>query len=105
MVLAAVPLPVVRSVEETVAVHPARLARSSVTWTMPSPALAVPPGAAVPRSALPGVVIDRKPVTIATVTLHCGSELPGGQLLPGVSELTVLARMRLPVMVGLTVTE
>jgi hypothetical protein len=97
MVSDAVPRPVVKSVEETVAVHPVRPSRSSVTWTTPSPAPEVPPGAAAPRSALAGALIESTPVTTGTLALQRGSELPGGQLLPGVAELTVLARLRSPV--------
>src|ERR1700735_3268939 len=63
MVSAAVPIPVVKSVAEVVAVHPATPARASVTWTMPRLALAVVPGAAEPRLALPGAVIESTPRT------------------------------------------
>src|ERR1700721_3102637 len=51
MVSAGVPAPVAKRVAETVAVQSAPKPRSSGTWTMPSPALRVPPGAAAPRLA------------------------------------------------------
>src|ERR1700733_627931 len=105
MVSAAVPIPVVKSVAEVVAVHPATPARASVTWTMPRLALAVVPGAAEPRVALAGAVIERTPRTTGMLELHRGSELPDGQLLPGAAELTVLTRLRSPVAGSLTETE
>src|ERR1700733_6370402 len=105
MVSAALPIPVVKSVAEVVAVHPATPARPSVTWTMPRLALAVAPGAAEPRLALAGAVIESTPRTTATLELHRGSVLPDRQLLPGSAELTVLARVRFPVSGSLTETE
>ena len=59
MVSAGVPVPVAKLVEATVAVQPAPKPRSSVTWTVPSRALRVPPGAAVPRLAVAGAVMER----------------------------------------------
>src|ERR1700683_1957470 len=61
MVSAAVASPVVKLVEETVAVQSTGLARLSVTSTMPSAALSVPPGSVAPRSALAGTVIESTP--------------------------------------------
>src|ERR1700721_2526342 len=51
MVSAGVPVPVAKPLAETVAVQLAPKPRSSVTWTMPSPPLRVPPGAGGPRRA------------------------------------------------------
>src|ERR1700677_4019939 len=105
MVSAARPAPVVKSVAEAVAVQPATPARSSVTWTIPRLPAAVPPGAAEARLALAGAVIESTPRTTRMLELHCGSELPDMQLLPGSAELTVLASVRLPVSGSLTETE
>ena len=63
------------------------------------------------RITPPGVVVARLAwLTIsswatATVTEHRGSLLPDGQLLPGVVEVTVFARIMLPVSGLSTVTE
>ena len=70
MVSAGVPVPVVKPVAETVAVQPAPKPRLSVTWTVPRPPLMVPPGAAAPRLALAGAVIDSGPARTATVTVQ-----------------------------------
>lgn len=59
MVSAGVLSPVVKSVAETVAVQSAPKPRPSVTWTVPSAALRVPPGAAEPRAAVAGAVMVR----------------------------------------------
>ena len=79
MVCAGRPAPVVKSVTETVAVQmaPAR-ARSSVTSTVPSPASALAPASAAPRSAPAGTVMDSVPVMTSTVEMQAGSTLPGG---------------------------
>ena len=90
MVSAGVPVPVAKPVAETVAVQPAPKPRSSVTWTVPSPALRVPPGAAEPRLAVAGAVMESGPATTATVTVQPGLLDPGGQVLPGAVEVTVL---------------
>ena len=65
----------------------------------------------VKRTTPSGVVVATlEELTIAswatvTVTVHRGSVLPGAQLLPAVAEVTVLARMPLPVPGLCTVTE
>ena len=105
MVSAGVPSPVVNSVAETVAVHPAPKPRLSVTWTVPRLALMVPPGSAAPRLVLGGAVMDRAPLMMVTVTVQAGLALPEGQLLPVAAETAVLARIRPPVSGLLTVTE
>ena len=98
MVSAEVPLPVVKSVAETVAVQPAPNPRSSVTWTVPRLALRVPPGAAEPRAGggrggdgeRPGDDADGDGAAPPLVQV-------GGQVLPGAVEVTVLVRAPLPV--------
>ena len=105
MVSAGVPVPVAKLVPETVAVQPAPKPRSSVTWTVPRPPLAVPPGAAETQGGGGGAVIDSRPATTATVTLQPGPERPAGQVLPGAVEATVLDRAPLPVSGLLTVAD
>ena len=97
MVSAGVPVPVAKPVAETVAVQPVPNPRSSVTWTVPRLALRVPPGAAEPRAAVAGTVMDSGPATTATVTLQPALVDPAGQVLPGAVEVTVLVRAPLPV--------
>lgn len=64
MVSAAVPPPVVKLVPETVAVQAAtRWCRTSVTVTVPRAALTVAPGAALPRFAVTGTLIESGPAT------------------------------------------
>src|SRR5580693_399281 len=96
----------VKSVEETVAVQlaPGR-ARLSVTVTVPRLAVAVPPTVIAPRSAPAGALIDRMPVTTATVALQAGLVVPLRQLLPGAAEVTVLAMILSPVSGSSTVAE
>ena len=66
---------------------------------------------AVKRTTPPGVVVDTFDwLTMVswdtvTVTVQRASVLPGAQLLPGVVEVTVLARVPLPVSGLSTVTE
>src|ERR1700733_11062753 len=105
MVSAGVPVPVVNAVAATVAVQPAPNPRLSVTWTVPRLALMVSPGAAEPRLALAGAVMDRAPLTTMTVTVQPGLVLPDGQVLPGVPETTVLDRDLPPASGLFTVTE
>ena len=105
MVSAGVPLPVVNAVVATVAVQLAPNPRPSVTWTVPRLALMVPPGAAEPRLALAGAVMDRTPLTTVTVAVQPGLVLPDGQVLPVAAETAVLARTWLPVSGLATVTE
>ena len=104
MVSAGVPVPVAKLLAETVAVQPAPKPRSSVTWTVPSPALRVPPGAAEPRLAVAGAVMESGPATTATVTAQPGLPDAPGQVLPVAVEVTVLAIMPVPVSGSLTVT-
>ena len=104
MVSAGVPAPVAKLVPETVAVQPAPKPRSSVTWTVPRPPLRVPPGAAEPRVAVAGTVMESGPATMATVTLQPGPGGPGGQVLPVAVEVAVLVRVPLPVSGLVTVT-
>jgi hypothetical protein len=104
MVSAGVPAPVAKPVAETVAVQPAPKPRLSVTWTVPRLAVMVPPGAAEPRLAVAGTVMDSGPATTATVTLQPGLVDPAGQVLPGAVEATVLDRAPLPVSGLFTVT-
>ena len=104
MVSAGVPVPVVKPVEATVAVQSAPKPRSSVTWTVPRPALRVPPGAAEPRLAVAGAVMVSGPATTATVTVQPGLPDPAGQVLPGAVETAVLARVPVPVSGLLMVT-
>src|ERR1700722_769695 len=96
MVSAGVPVPVAKPLAETVAVQLAPKPRSSVTWTMPSPPLRVPPGAAEPRLAVPEAVMESGPATTATVTLQTGLADPDGQLLPVAVETTVLDKTPWP---------
>ncbi len=105
MVSMGVPVPVAKPLEETVAVQPAPKPRSSVTWTVPSPAPRVPPGAAEPRLAVAGAAMESGPATTATVTLQPGLPDPAGQVLPGAVETTVLDRAPGPVSGSFTVTE
>ena len=104
MVSAGVPVPVAKLVAETVAVQPAPKPRSSVTWTVPRPALRVPPGAAEPRLAVAGAVMVSGPATTATVTVQPGAAGPAGQVLPGAVETTVLDKAPPPVSGLFTVT-
>ena len=65
----------------------------------------------VKRRTAPGVVVAALGVVLivswdtVTVAVHRGSVLPDPQLLPAEAELTVLARMWLPVSGLFTVTE
>jgi hypothetical protein len=105
MVSAGVPAPVAKLVAETVAVQPAPKPRSSVTWMVPRPAARVPPGAAEPRLAVAGAVMDSGPAATGMVTVQAGLVDAAGQVLPGAAEATVLTRAPLPVSGLLTVTE
>jgi len=62
MVSAGESVPVVKLVEEIVAVQVAPKPRLSVTWTSPSWAVTDPPGAVAPRLALAGAVMDSDPL-------------------------------------------
>src|ERR1700722_15702436 len=104
MVSAGGPVPVVKAVAETVAVQLAPNPRLSVTWTLPRLPLMVPPGAAEPRLALAGAVMDKAPPTTGTETVQAGRVLPDGQVLPGVPETAVLDRDRPPASGLFTVT-
>ena len=104
MVSTGIPVPVLNALVATVAVQLAPNPRWSVTWTVPRLALMVPPGAAEPRLALAGVVMDRAPATTATMTVHPGL-VPAGQVLPGAVETTLLDRNLPPASGLLTVTE
>src|SRR5450755_4061423 len=104
MVSAGVPRPVVNALVETVAVQLAPNPRPSVTWTVPRLAWMVPPGAAEPRLALAGAVMDRSPLMMVTVAVQPGLGLPDGQVLPVAAETAVLDRTRLPVSGLFTVT-
>ena len=98
MVSAGESVPVVKSVEETVVVQAAPKPRLSVTWTSPSWAVADPPGAVAPRLALAEVVMDSDPLRTSTLTVHELLLVPGGQLLPGTGEMTVLVRIAFAVL-------
>ena len=97
MVSAGVPPPVLKPVEETVAVQPTPKPRLSVTWTLPRSACTVPPTTVEPRSELIGVLMDKAPAMTPTLTAQRGSVLPAGQLLPGSAETAALVRTRPPV--------
>ncbi len=99
------PTPVAKLVAETVAVQLAPKPRSSVTWTVPRLALRVPPGAAEPRLAKPGAVMESGPATTATVTVQPGLPDPAGQVLPVTVETTVLDKAPVPVSGSFTVTQ
>src|SRR5260370_41399061 len=106
IVSAVVRAPVVKSVAVTVAVHSAAgRARASVTWTAPRLAVMVPPGPVAPRSAVAGAVIESGPRMTRTVTAQAGLVVAGGQVLPGLVEVTVLSTVRSPVSGLLMVTE
>src|SRR5580693_245823 len=93
MVSAGVPPPVIQSVAEACAIHAAaRLARSSVTVTVPRAPSILPPGnpALVLRTTEAGAVIDRMPMVTEKVTVVAtlGSLPDGGcetASTPGVS--------------------
>src|ERR1700735_3094791 len=97
MVSAGLAAPVVKSLEDTEAAQSAPKPRPSVTPTVPRGEEMVVPGAPEPRAALAGAVIDSGPVMTAVVTAHGGMSVPGGQVLPGAAEVTVLARLVPPV--------
>lgn len=79
--------PVVKFVADTVAVHVLEASpRPSETVTDPSAALRVPPGAAPPRPAVTGTLIDSVPVF--------GMPLIWELLLPLVSTLSTTARVK-----------
>src|SRR5450631_2946095 len=71
MVSAGVPPPVVKLVDETVAVQlPDVLARASTTWTLPSRAdSTVAPEDTLPRLTDAGTEIDSAPLTILNVVV------------------------------------
>ncbi|MEU9047607.1 hypothetical protein AB0D63_39110, partial [Kitasatospora sp. NPDC048343] len=84
IVSADVPPPVVKLVADTVAVHVLVASpRPSETVTEPRAALRVPPGAALPRPAVAGTLIDSVPVVGMTVIWEL--------LLPLVSTLSTTA--------------
>src|SRR5580700_4873028 len=97
MVSAGALLPVLKSVADTVTVHPAPSPRSSVIWTLPRLPLIVPPVTADPRKAAAGAVIDSGPLMMRTVAVQPGRGAAGGQVLPGTEDVAVLVRTRLPV--------
>src|SRR5260370_1295982 len=131
IVSAVVRAPVVKSVAVTVAVHSAAgRARASGTWTAPRLAVMVPPGPVAPRAAGAGRgveggargartgtgqggvggaggggVVGRGGVRTGTVVAQGGAVGAGGQLLPGVVEATVSARVLLPVSGVVTVND
>jgi hypothetical protein len=87
-VSAAVAPPVVKLVEDTVAVHVLVASpRWSETVTEPRAALTVPPGAALPRPAVAGTLIDNVPVV--------GMTLSWELLPPLVSTVSTTARVKL----------
>src|ERR1700722_13571205 len=96
MVSAAVCMPVVNVVADTVAVQPAPKPRLSVTWTVPRLVSRWPPGAVVPRLATVGAVMDSSPAMMLVTPVQAGLVVPGGQVLPGLVEAAVLVRTRPP---------
>src|ERR1700761_2024049 len=97
--------PVVKLVEETVAVQSAPKPRASVTWTWPRVPGDCPPGAAADRMALAGAGMGRGPAMMPPVSLEPLPGVPvGGQVLPAAVEVTVLTSVSLPVSGLLTVT-
>ena len=79
MVSFVVPAPVVKAVDDAVAVQAAlSRARSSVTVIAPISSVMVVPGAPEPRSAVAGAVIVSAPLVTAKVTVVSGSPGPPG---------------------------
>src|ERR1700722_7574291 len=102
MVSAGLRVPVVKSLEDTEAPQSAPKPRPSVTPTMPRLEEIVDPGAPEPRAAVAGAVIDSGPLMTPVVTAHGAVVVPGGQVLPGAAEVTVLTR-HVPPVSGLSI--
>src|ERR1700761_8921806 len=96
MVRRPAPLPVVKFVADTVAVQLAPNPRSSMTSMVPRFPDSVVPGAALPSEAVPGTSMDSGPGTTGIVTWQAALVLPGGQVLPAITEATVLVRDLVP---------
>ena len=104
MVSAGLPLPVVKSVEDTVEVQSAPKPRLSVTWMVPRLLLMVAARGCGAEVAAAGAVRVRGPAMMPVMAVHWLRRSPGA-VAAGAAEVAVLARMSFPVSGLLTVTE